>query len=121
MPYKTRVVPVTTNNITTGIINLLESEGHVAVRINRQGTWDEAQQRFRKSNTKKAVFDIYCCLKPNGRSLWIDVKLSKDKPSKAQLEFQKEITHAGGIAIFVSSIQQFQKEWEAIKFWYNGI
>lgn len=96
--YKKILAPATTENITKGIINFLNNEGHFAMRIERTGIWDEAKQQFRKSGTTESVLDIYCCLAPSGRSLWIDVKKGKDRLSTGQKNFIADIKERGGFA-----------------------
>jgi hypothetical protein len=112
MKRVTKRVPATTNNITRAIINFLIDKGHFADRVNRTGIYDPRSGQWRKSNTKNALFDIYCCLGPKGESLWIDVKKGKDTPSKAQYDFKAKIEACGGKAEFITSYQQFKEYYE---------
>lgn len=81
---KLKKVPATTENITTGIINLLLSEGHSASRINTEGQFYNVEPnniifrhfpslhfhlkklglligRYRPSGARKGVFDVIAC------------------------------------------------------------
>lgn len=113
MGYRKKVVKATTNNITTGIINFLESKNNYAGRVNTTGVYDPVKKVYRKIPEKeKGKFDIYCCLYPSGKSLWIDIKKDEDKPSKYQLSFKKRIEKAGGFAIFIKTYDEFLKWYE---------
>lgn len=110
----TKQVPATTNNITKAIINYLIDKGHFADRVNRTGIYDPTTGNWRKSNTKNALFDIYCCLAPNGKSLWVDVKKGSDTPSDGQIKFKEMIESCGGYAIFANTYQEFTNFYEQI-------
>lgn len=108
MSYKVKKVPATTNNITQGIINFLESRGHIADRMNRTGVYDPATKTFRKTSSKHNYLDIYACLAPLGLSLWVDTKRGRDKLSAGQEKFIKDILARGGMAYAVSSLAEFE-------------
>lgn len=107
--WVTKVVPATTNNITTGIINFLESKGHVADRMNRTGIYDAKLNIWRKSPSKWHYLDIYSCLMPRGLSLWVDTKKGRDKLSDEQQDFIRAIIAAGGFAYAVGSLAEFEQ------------
>lgn len=107
--YVLKSVPKTTNNITTGIINFLNAEGHKAVRINVQGQWDEALGIWRKSGSTNGVLDIACTLCPIGKHLVIDVKKGKDKIRKEQLAYMIEVVNCGGLAYAVNDLEHFKE------------
>ena len=113
--YKTVTVPATTNNITKGIINFLNSEGHVAVRINVGGIYDPVYGKHRPSGGTVGVLDIQCTLAPIGRTLVIDTKKGKDSASPEQEQYAADVTAAGGIAYFAPSVDAF------IEFYTNFI
>jgi len=108
MAYKKKMVPATTNNIQTGILNLLNSEGHCAARINVQGQWDEALQLWRPSGSTKGVYDIVCCLAPKGRMLIVDTKRGRDKLRADQIIYRDGILAAGGIAYEAKTYPEFE-------------
>jgi len=103
-----RQVPRTTNNITRGIINFLPAEGHVAVRINVQGQWDEKLQRWRKSGSTVIVLDIACTLAPVGRTLVVDTKNGGDKLSAEQTAYMQAVIAAGGFGYAAEDIEDFK-------------
>lgn len=117
-------VPATTNNITTGIINLLLSEGHSASRINTSPLFEVTGKSgstvsgyFRKSGARTGVSDIIACLQIRrygialgvGQFVAIEIKntLTNDRPSPAQIEFAKEIQSTGGIYLTIGRYQEF--------------
>ncbi len=110
-----KTVPKTTNNITTAIINFLNSEGHIAVRINVQGQWDEGLQRWRKSGSTPGVLDIGCTLAPNGKHLVIDTKRGRDVSSENQDKYALRVTQCGGIAMFVKDYEDFLYRYNLLK------
>ena len=118
MGHRKRKVKATTNNLTKGIINHLKSTGHDAWRIQNTGIPDfsDGQLKLRKlPDEEKGKFDIYACLAPSGKSLWIDVKTGSDTPSPFQLSFKERIERAGGIAVFIKTYQQYLEWYERYK------
>jgi hypothetical protein len=107
MAYKKKLVPKTTNNITKGIINFLNSEGHVAVRINTMGIWSEKLSRWIRSGSTKGVLDIACTLAPFGKHLVVDVKNDGDTLSKEQEAYMNNVIKAGGFAIAAKDLDEF--------------
>lgn len=105
--YVVKRVPNTTGNITKGIINFLNAEGHRAVRINVQGQYDERLQMWRKSGSTVGVLDIACTLRPGGRHLVVDVKKGKDTLSPEQVDYMEEVTRCGGLACSAGSVDEF--------------
>lgn len=129
-----KTVPLNTNNITTGIINFLESEGHVAMRINTQGQFEQITPasynykqlistieiakmygyvvgKWRKSNSTEGVSDVLCCLK-GGKFLAVEVKFGKDRLSPAQSELLNKIFVLGGEYCIAKSLEDFIKYYE---------
>ena len=57
----------------------------------------------------RGFFDVYIRL-PDGRRLWLDVKVSKgDHPTPEQIDFQLEERAACGYAEFVGSVDDVRK------------
>jgi len=130
MRTRTKLVPATTNNITTGIINLLLRDGHSASRINIGGNLEPAAiggnspiakaaailrasgyvvGHWKKSGSRLGVADVLACMKPSGSFLAIEVKneLTNDRASKEQLQFEHEVRRAGGDYWIVLSYEEF--------------
>jgi len=98
----------TANSITANVIRAINMQPKcVAYRINNVGVWDAEKQIHRRGNTQKGIFDVCACIK--GRTVWIEIKAGRDKPSREQLIFQQEVIGAGGIAEFVHSTDEFLK------------
>lgn len=95
----------TANGITQNIVRAINMRpGCAAYRINNVGVYDKEKGVYRKGATQKGIFDISATMR--GKSVWIEVKAGKDKPSRDQLIFQQEIRLAGGIAEFVRSTDE---------------
>jgi hypothetical protein len=116
---KTKSVPATTNNITTGIINFLNSKGHLAIRINTSGIYDPVGRIFRKPDPNNlGCPDILCCMKDtathSGYFVGIEIKneLTKDRMKEHQEKFHTRIKDAYGIIKVIHSYDEFLR-------WYN--
>ena len=112
MPFRKVIVPKTTNNITKGIINFLNSEGHCASRINTTGIWDAKKQCYRRTGGRKGALDISVTLKTKnglGLSHWIDIKKDDDELSPDQIKFIQDQEKAGGICYEAKDLQSYEK------------
>lgn len=112
MKTRTRQVPATTNNITTGIINFLNSKGHLAIRVNTIGLYDPIAQIFRKPDANsKGCPDILACMNYDGVGYFagIEVKngLTGDRMRADQEVFHKRILASGGLIFVAHSYQEF--------------
>jgi hypothetical protein len=58
-----------------------------------------------KSTTRKGTADISATIR--GRSVMIEIKTGRDKPSDKQLEEQQRERSAGGIYEFISTPEEF--------------
>lgn len=114
------------NGLTMAIIKFLSWKGHYANRIGTQGQarvhkiprfniFTNQIQYFEKTtwtkgNTKRGTPDITAIIE--GKALWIEVKVGKDRMSAAQKEQQADIEMAGGIYYIASNMEDFYE-------WYN--
>ncbi len=109
------------NGLTRAIINYLTWSGWRATRINSQGQLIKAAERqesgniitvnkWRPGSTRKGTADISATI--NGRSVMLEIKTGRDKPSEYQLAEQGRERKAGGVYEFIYSIEQFFE-------WYN--
>lgn len=128
--FVVKAVPVTANNITSAIMNFLESEGHLPARINTEGQfepispkfwkWDSIKDvvtflkslglivgSFRKTNSTLGVSDTLTCLRPIGKYLAIEVKFGKDRIRPTQAQFLQDVIKAGGLAYVVHTYEEF--------------
>lgn len=105
--FVVKTVPVTTNNITTGIINHLRSEGHGAWRINTQGQWDEKLQLWRPSGSDEGVSDVISCIRPIGLMFGIEVKFKHDRLKDAQKDFIATLVECGGVSCVAKTYEGY--------------
>jgi hypothetical protein len=109
---KTKSVPATTNNITLGIINFLNSKGHLAIRVNTTGIYDPVNRVFRKPDSNSlGCPDIICCMKAGGTGYFVGIEikneLTKDRMKEHQEKFHTRIKDACGIVKVVHSYLDF--------------
>lgn len=96
------------NDTIKAILAYVRLNGLSARWLEVKASYNPAIQRYQKSPSR-GFFDVYVRL-PDGRRLWLDVKVSKgDYGSKEQLEFQLEERAAGGCAEFVGSVDDVRK------------
>lgn len=112
MKTRLKQVPATTNNITTGIINFLNSKGHLAIRVNTTGVYDPINNIFRRPDSNSlGCPDIICCMAYGDTGIFVGLEikneLTKDRMRKHQDAFHKRILEAGGIVRVVRSYQEF--------------
>lgn len=109
------------NGLTQLIIKFLEWSGHYANRISTQGqarihkipkynlsseTIQYSQSvQWTKGNTKKGTPDISAVI--YGMSVWIEVKVGKDKMSEAQVEQKQKLQQAGAYYFVAHDMQSF--------------
>jgi hypothetical protein len=98
-------MPVVTkaNGLTNFICNYLNWSGHRATRINVSGR--KVKDKWIRSTTRKGTADISATI--NGKSVMIEIKIGRDKPSLDQLAEQIKERNAGGIYEFISSVDEF--------------
>jgi len=104
------------NGLTTFIINYLTWKGFRATRINVSGRLIDgvektasgavlSTKKWMRSTTRKGTADISATI--NGRSVMIEIKVGRDRPSEHQLLEQQRERKAGGIYEFCSSPEEF--------------
>jgi hypothetical protein len=99
----------TAGGLTLFIVNFLNWSGHNATRISSAGR--VLNGRYIYGQTRKGTADITSTIK--GRSVKIEIKVGKDKPSPHQLKEQIKERAAGGCYEFISTPEQFFE-------WYDG-
>jgi hypothetical protein len=98
------------NGLTTLILNFLEWSGHRATRISSAGR--VVNGRYIPGTTRKGTADISATIK--GRSVMIEIKVGRDRPSEYQLAEQARERAAGGIYEFISTPDQFFELYETL-------
>lgn len=111
------------NGLTNMILNYLKWNGWRATRINTMGRLIDAPEKqesgislitkkYIHSSTRKGTADISATIK--GRSVMIEVKVGRDKPSQYQLDEQKREQDAGGYYFFVHNPEEFLQYYDFI-------
>jgi hypothetical protein len=98
------------NGLTTFILNFLEWSGHRATRISSAGR--VVNGRYIPGTTRKGTADISATIK--GRSVMIEIKVGRDRPSPYQLAEQEKERASGGIYEFISTPEQFFELYETL-------
>jgi hypothetical protein len=104
------------NGLTIFIINYLTWQGFRATRINVSGRLVDSVEKtasgavlstkkWMRSTTRKGTADISATI--NGRSVMLEIKIGKDRPSEHQLLEQQRERKAGGIYEFCVSPEDF--------------
>lgn len=96
------------NELTRKIISFIYPKFGFAWRQNSTGIVDPIKG-FR-TGAKKGVSDILACV--SGKFVAIEIKIGKDRLSDEQVGFIKSIQFTGGVAMVVSSWEDFQEQWE---------
>jgi hypothetical protein len=91
------------NGLTLAIENYLLWSGHRCTRINVAGRVINGKHIF--SSTRKGSADLSCTI--FGRSVQIEIKIGKDRPSEHQLKEQALERSAGGVYEFIKDIHGF--------------
>lgn len=109
------------NGLTSLILRWMLYHGHYANRISTQGQAHVAkipkfnlhdqqvhhfeQVRWTKGNTKRGTPDITAIV--GGRSLWIEVKVGRDRMSEEQEKQRFDIQQAGGLYFIARDMESF--------------
>jgi hypothetical protein len=93
----------TANGLTKWVIDFLMWSGYRATRISSSGRYAKGQ--FIYGTTRKGTADVSATI--NGRSVMLEIKVGKDRPSKEQLKEQELERNAGGIYEFVKTPDEF--------------
>lgn len=110
----------TANGLTRCIIDFLNFQGHQAERINNTGRLIDRREsiidpigrskvigsvQWIKGTGKNGTADISATI--DGRSVKIEVKISKDRQRDSQRDYQEQVENAGGIYFIASGFDQF--------------
>lgn len=91
------------NGLTNFIINYINWMGYRATRISSTGR--KVGDKWIKGTTRRGTADISATIQ--GRSLMIEIKVGKDKPSEHQLKEQAKERAAGGSYEFCHNVEEF--------------
>lgn len=101
------------NSLTKAIIDFIHLKQGAAFRVNTTGIYDEELQQWKKTGMEPGFSDIQACCQ--GRALYVEVKIGKDKQSKEQKAFQIKVEKAGGLYYIAKEILFFVS-WFNVKF-----
>lgn len=107
---KTKTVIESANTITAGIVADMLNSGYSARRVNVTGIYKAELMKFIDSGMEPGFSDIICCM--CGLYVGIEVKFGKDRMSKAQHKFKKEVEDAVGVYVVVKTWAEYL-EWKA--------
>lgn len=99
------------NGLTLWICNFINWSGYRATRVSSAGRYLVSREpgiiggRFIPGPTRRGSADISATIK--GRSVMIEVKVGRDKPSPEQLKEQAKERTAGGVYEFCSHPDDF--------------
>ena len=104
------------NGLTQFVVNFLTWSGHRATRISSAGRLIDAPQKqqsgislmtkkFIPGPTRKGSADVSATIR--GRSVMIEIKVGRDRPSEHQLREQELERKAGGVYEFISTPEEF--------------
>jgi len=99
--------------VVRACLDYLAIRGIVAWRNSTVGIFDPTTKRMRTNPGRNGVADIIGCL-PGGRFLGIECKAGKGKLSPDQVEFQRDIVHAGGLHIVAYRVDDVIKVLEEV-------
>ena len=97
-----------TNALTKAITDYLNLNGFIVWRQNTVGIFDRKKNVFRKNPAlRTGIPDIIGYRKSDARFIGIEIKTGTDRLTEKQLAFLKSLKQAGGIALVVSSFDEF--------------
>ena len=105
------------NDLTKAILDWFNFSGHYARRISSEGRYRPGT-KYRMANggtiqgqgawlpgQNNGMADIMSMI--TGHTIWIEVKIGKDRQSSVQKKFQKDVTEAGAVYVMIKSFSQF--------------
>jgi hypothetical protein len=94
------------SGLTSCIVTYAKLTGNFASRLNNMGVYRNG--KYTRPTSRRGLPDIL--ITKDGKSLFIEVKVGKDRMSEYQKEVQAEQEQSGGLYIVASSFEQF-KNW----------
>ena len=100
----------TANGLTTFVENYIIWDGYRATRISSSGRM--VGGKYIPGRTRKGTADLSATIK--GRTVMLEIKVNKDRPSEYQLREQQMERAAGGVYEFVRTPEEFILIYEKI-------
>lgn len=112
--FKVKRVPLNANTLTQGVKGYIRLHGGDAWRINTMGVYDAEHGVFRPvPEEDKGVSDVIGTYR--GFSVYVEVKIDKDKQSPAQIKFQQRAEKAGAWYCVAKDMITFQSDFNNFK------
>jgi hypothetical protein len=96
------------NHLTLCITTYLRLKGAFCSRLNNTGIFSKRLNRYRPGTSRKGLPDVLATYQ--GKSLFIEVKYSKDKMSESQERIRDEQNRSGGLYFVAHDFTTF-KQW----------
>lgn len=98
-------------DIQAGIIDYLHLQGFYVLRTNSGAVPVEYKGKSRLfRGTPAGTPDIICCCPKDGKLIGIEVKAPGKRPTELQRQTLQAIKRAGGIGIYVTSLDELIKD-----------
>lgn len=112
--FKKKTVPLNANNLTQGVKGYIRLHGGDAWRINTMGVYDAEHGIFRPvPEEDKGVSDVIGTYR--GFSVYVEVKIDKDKQSPNQIKFQQRAEKAGAWYCIAKNMVDFISAFDKFK------
>jgi len=101
------------NLLTAMVIFWMKYEGIYASRNNSTGIpmkQSNGSIKWKPATGMKGSGDIYAVVS-GGRSLWIEVKIGRDKQSEVQKKFEAAVIRQGALYWLVKTFEDFHEKW----------
>ena len=93
------------NGLSAAIVAFLDAIGGWASRVNTMGVYDAKRKAYRKTTMKLGFPDVQATYR--GRSIYVEVKIGKDRLSPNQKKFIKGASEAGALVIVARTFEDF--------------
>jgi len=103
----------TANGLTKCIIRYLTMQGAFVTRLNSTGIYRNDIKKFVPNTQRKGMPDVYALI--NGKTLFIEVKIGKDRLSDHQINVKKESEANGANYIIARNFTDFLNKYNAAK------
>ena len=103
----------TANGLTKCIIKYLTMQGAFVTRLNSTGIYRNDIQKFVPNTQRKGMPDVYALF--NGKTLFIEVKIGKDRISEHQLKVKQESEANGASYIVARNFTDFLNKYNSAK------
>jgi hypothetical protein len=102
----------TANSLTSCIVTYITLSGGFASRVNNTGIYNQKLRKYIPGTSRKGLPDILATYK--SKSLFIEVKIGRDKMSEAQEKIRNEQEKSGGLYFLARNFTDF-------KFWFDRL